>query len=201
MEPNLVIWYAKFQVDISIFCKHTAQKLYSLMTPFFKTAILSISRHRTEIKMIFLESWDQTGSEPSIFINKNLNLNIWPYMTRGFPDPSLPLTCMESDCKMASIFEFYVQKWPEIMCRLPKKEFLISVTLRDLSWPDLDANPYLVWHLCSQGVFNSPLLRLLWLSFEQELSIFPAQGFIIQKCQNLTFDLTLTRNLRSVLKP
>ena len=37
----------------------------------------------------------------------------------------------------------------------------------DLSWPDLDPDPYLVWRLCSHGIFTSPL-RLLWPSFEQK---------------------------------
>ena len=55
------------------------------------------------------------------------------------------------------------------------------------SWPDLDPDPYLVWHLCSQGVFTGPL-RLLWLSFEQTLSILPALGLVLQKRQNVTFD-------------
>ena len=44
------------------------------------------------------------------------------------------------------------------------------------------------------------LQRLLWVSFEQKLAILPALGLIIQKRQNLTFDLTLTRNLMSILK-
>ena len=52
---------------------------------------------------------------------------------------------------------------------------------------------------CSQGVVTSPL-RLLWLSFEQKLWILPALGFIIQKGQNLTFDLTVIRDLKSILK-
>ena len=75
------------------------------------------------------------------------------------------------------------------MCCAPEKSDYGD--LRDLSWPDLDPDPCLVWHLCSQGIFTSPL-RLLWLSFKQKLSILPAQGFVIQKRQNLIFDLTLT---------
>ena len=69
----------------------------------------------------------------------------------------------------------------------------------DLSWPVLDPDPYLEWHLCSQGIFTSHL-RLLWLSFEQKLSILPDLGCIIQKRPNLIFDLVLTRDLRSILK-
>ena len=75
------------------------------------------------------------------------------------------------------------------MCCAPEKSDYGD--LRDLSWPDLDPDPCLVWHLCSQGIFTSPL-RLLWLRFKQKLSILPAQGFVIQKRQNLIFDLTLT---------
>ena len=51
-------------VDISIFGKHIAENpTYPFMTSFFATAILSISRHHTEIKSKFLESSDQLGSE------------------------------------------------------------------------------------------------------------------------------------------
>ena len=68
----------------------------------------------------------------------------------------------------------------------------------DLSWPDLDPDPCLVWHLRLQGIFNSPLMSL-WPSFEQKLSISPALSFIIPKRQKLTFDLTLTRVLTSLI--
>ena len=111
VEPCLDIRHAKFQVDMSIFGKHIAQKPYPLMTSFFQTVIWSISRHRTVIKMTFLEFWNQTGSETHIFTRKKIHSKIWSYVTRGWSDPSLSLTCMESDCKMASSFEFYVQKW------------------------------------------------------------------------------------------
>ena len=37
------------------------------------------------------------------------------------------------------------------------------------------------------------------LSLEQKLSILSAPGFVIQKRQNLNFDLTLTRDTRSIL--
>ena len=50
VELYLDIWHAKFQVDMSIFGKHIAQKAYPFMTSFFRTAIFGISRHRTEIK-------------------------------------------------------------------------------------------------------------------------------------------------------
>ena len=69
IEPCLVdIPHAKFQVDISIFGKHIAQKPYPLMTSFLQAVILSISRYRIEIQMIFLESSGQTGSETDIFL-------------------------------------------------------------------------------------------------------------------------------------
>ena len=70
-----------------------------------------------------------------------------------------------------------IAKWPRVLnstCKsnykpcvaCSKKEFLILVTFRDHSWPDLDPDPYLVWHLCLQGIFTGPL-RPLKLSFEQ----------------------------------
>ena len=54
----------------------------------FQTVILSIFRHRTEIKMTVLESWYQTGSETCIFYSK---ISIWefdlfdPGLTWPFP--------------------------------------------------------------------------------------------------------------------
>ena len=66
--------------------------------------------------------------------------------------------------------------WPSVIWRLPY--------------------PYLVWPLCSQGIFTN-ILWSFWLSFGQELSTL---GFVIQKRQNLAYDLTLTRDLRSILK-
>ena len=130
------------------------------------------------------------------FLSENVNSEVWPYMARGWwPFSVVDLHEVRLQ-KTASIFEFYVQKWPLVPYARKK---LILVTIRDLSWPDLDPDPYLVWHLCSQGIFNSPF-RLLWLSSEQKLSILPSLGFIIQTRQNLTFCLTLTRDLRSILK-
>ena len=75
VEPWLDIWNAKFQADISFFGKHIGQKMYPWMTSFFQIAIFSISRHRTEKQMTFLESKSQTGSETDIFIKKKTNRN------------------------------------------------------------------------------------------------------------------------------
>ena len=86
VEPCLNIWHAKFQVDISVFGKHIAQKPYPWMTSLFQIAILSISRHRTGIKMTFLESWDQTDSETRLFL-RNLFENLTlcgPVLIRPF---------------------------------------------------------------------------------------------------------------------
>ena len=80
---------------------------------------------------------------------------------------------------------------------LQGRKSLIWVIFRDLSLPAVDPGSYLVWHLRSQGIFTSPL-RSLWLSYQQKLSILLALALIIQKSQNLTFDLTLTRELTSL---
>ena len=53
----------------------------------FQTAILSISRHRTAIKMTFLESWDQISSKHTLFIWNNRFENLTfcdPGLTRPF---------------------------------------------------------------------------------------------------------------------
>ena len=83
----------------------------------------------------------------------------------------------------------------------------ILVNFRDLSWPDLDPDPYSVWHLCSLVLIFTSSLTLLLQSFDQKLSILPRQygyryclGFTINQRQNFTFELTLTRELRSILK-
>ena len=47
--------------------------------------------------------------------------------------PGVDVDFLGSDPKIASIFEFYVQKYQENMCRMPEKEFLTLVTFRDLT--------------------------------------------------------------------
>ena len=71
---QISVWYIYFG-------KHIAQKSYSSMTSFFQTAFLSISRHRTEIKMTFFgilrsNRIGNTHCYSEISIRK-LNL-IWP---------------------------------------------------------------------------------------------------------------------------
>ena len=77
------------------------------------------------------------------------------------------------------------------------ENFLMVVTFRDLTLTPTRA----CYDTCAHMVSSLPSpLRLFWLSFEQKLLILPSLGVIIQKRQNLTFDLTLTRELRSILK-
>ena len=175
VEPYLDTWHAEFQVDKSIFGKHIAQKIYPLMTSFFQTAILSIPKHRTGIKkLLFPRIQGSNWYRNEIF--ENANSEIWLYVTRGWPGPSMSFTCVGSDLKWLS---FWILQAKVTINHVPhawKGFFYFS----DLSWPNLDPNLYLVWHLCSQGIFTSPL-RLLWLSIEWKLSILPALGFIIQK--------------------
>ena len=97
-----------------------------------------------------------------------------------------------------------IAKWHLFLnstCQTDYKSCIAFLTkfFYDPSWPDLGPDPYSPWHLYSKGIFTSPL-RSLCLSFEQKLSISPALGFVIQKRQNLTVDLNLTRELTSILK-
>ena len=138
------IWHAKFQVDIAIFGKLMAQKPHPLMTSFFETAILSISSHRTETKMVFLESWDQIGSETHIFYSK---IPIWKF-DRRWPEVNSALLCrwLAWAAKLLNGFDFWIirAKVTVKSCvACPKKECLTLVTFHDLSWPDLDPCPYL----------------------------------------------------------
>ena len=93
---------------------------------------LTSHRNKSDILGILRSDWFRNTHFYSKISIQNFYLT---YMTRGWPDPSLSLTCMWSDCKMASIFEFYVQKRPLITCRMPQNELLILVTFRDLTWP------------------------------------------------------------------
>ena len=67
LPPHLVCqisgWYIYFR---QIFSPESV----SVDDAIFRTAIWSISRHRTEIKMTFLESWDQICWETRIFYSK-----------------------------------------------------------------------------------------------------------------------------------
>ena len=55
VELYMEIEHANFQVDISISDKHIAQIAVSVDDVFFKTAIWSIYRHRTEVEIKFVE--------------------------------------------------------------------------------------------------------------------------------------------------
>ena len=197
---RLISGYIACQISgwYTCFWRTYSPKTVSLMASFIQTAIWSISIHRTvknNISGILRPNW---------FRNTYFFVQKYQFENLTFCDPGLTwsffsiVDFLGSNCKMASIFELCVQKCLK-MCRMPEKKILNLVTFRDLLWPDLDPDPNLVWHLCSQRFFSSPLM-LLWVSFEQKQSILPVLGFIIQKYQNLTFDLTLTRNLRSILK-
>ena len=147
-------------------------------------------------KLTLLESWDQTGRKTQVLF-ENTNSEIWPYG----PDVDLTLLCCWLAWgQIAKWLRFFVHstcKSDHVSCTVyPKKEFWFWWPF--VTWPR--PWPVLVWHLCSQGILTIPL-RSLWLSFEQKLSILPSPGFIIQKPQNFTFDLTLTRELSSILKP
>ena len=109
VETYLDIWHAIFQVDISTFGKHLAQKPYTLMMSSFQTAILNISRRRRQNKNdLFGIRRSNLLRTPLFYFKKS---KIWAYMTRGWPDPSPSLIRMQSYCKIASVFEFCLQKW------------------------------------------------------------------------------------------
>ena len=116
-------------------------------------------------------------------------------MTRCWLEPSL---CWLAWFRLQNGSEFWIIRVKVTINHvLQARKILIWVTFRDLSLPAVDPGSYFVWHLGSQGIFTSPL-RSLWLSYEQKLSILLALGLIIQKSQKLTFDLTLTRESRSL---
>ena len=107
LPPHLVYqilgWYIYFR---QIFSPETV----SVDDAIFRTAIWSISRHRTEIKMAFLKSSDQICWETRILYSKiavrKFDLT-WPELTLPFSVDDLHGLRLQ----MASIFGFYVQKW------------------------------------------------------------------------------------------
>ena len=66
---------AKFQVDISIFGKHIAQKPTLLMTSFFQTVFRHFLHH-TEIKMTFFGNPEIKLVKKHTFVFKNTNSKI-----------------------------------------------------------------------------------------------------------------------------
>ena len=130
-----------------------------------------------------------------IFFKKNENLTLCdPVLTQPFSVVDLHWVRLQNGLD----FRILRAKLTISHVSHVQKVFLILVTFLDLCWPDLDHDPCLVWHLCSQSIFTRPLI-LLWLSVDQKLSILPALGFVIQKRKNMTFDLTLTTDVRSIL--
>ena len=92
VEKCLDSSHAKFQVDMSILGKHIAKHRLRWWRYFFLTAILCISRHRTETKMSFLESSDQTGLETHIsHLEKSIRkfVLMWPGIGSTPPCPWL----------------------------------------------------------------------------------------------------------------
>ena len=85
------IEHANFQVDISISDKHIAQIAVSVDDVFFKTAIWSIYRHRTEVEIEFVEYWDQTGSKVCISYFKK---SIWK-LTLFYPVLTWPCSVVD----------------------------------------------------------------------------------------------------------
>ena len=67
VKPCPDIWHANSKVDISIFVKHIAQKRW---WRHFKLRFWGFPDIAQNIKMTFLEFWDQTGSETQIFYSK-----------------------------------------------------------------------------------------------------------------------------------
>ena len=153
--------------------------------------------------MLTFENMEFEKSESHNFYSK-ITIRIYDRIyDQSWPEPFLALTCMGQIANWLRFLNYTCKSDLKSCAACPKKKNLWFwwpfVTYRDLSWPDRDPDAYLVWHLCSQNIITSPF-RLPWLSFEQKLSILPALGFIIQKWQSSTYDLTLTRELSSLLK-
>ena len=99
--PNVRLMY--------LFLPNIQPKTVSVDNVIFQAAILNISRPHTATQITFLEFWHHTCPKTHIFLFESTKSKIWHYVNRGWPDPSLSLACMTSDCKTASIFNFYLQ--------------------------------------------------------------------------------------------
>ena len=93
----------------------------------------------TEIKMTCLESWYQTGHR-TFLIQKFQFENVTLSKVRDWPDLSLLSICLWLDCRIASIFTILGVK-VTINHVLQVEKYYFG----DISWPDLDDGPSLVW--------------------------------------------------------
>ena len=114
----------------------SSPKPYPLMTLFLKLRFWATFLDIAQKKWHFWHPKIKLVQKKTNLLFKKNYSKIWPYVTQCWPDPSLSLTCMESDWKMASIFEFYVQKNYKLCAACPKNSFWLwwpFVTLLDLT--------------------------------------------------------------------
>ena len=111
------------------FLQRYSPKHYPLKTLFFQTAILSISRYHKEIKMTFLESWDQTGSKSHIFIRQNRKFDLmWPRVDRLFSVVDL------HGIRLQKGFDFWMLHTKVTINHVPHARKRI-LNFCDFSWP------------------------------------------------------------------
>ena len=96
-------------------------KLYSLMTPFFQTAILSISRYRTGIKMTFLGILRPNWFRNTLFYSK---ISIWKFNLIWHGVDLTLRRCWLAWSQIANGFDFLIlrSKRTITMCHMPEKK-------------------------------------------------------------------------------
>ena len=125
-EPFLDFRHAQFQVDISIVDKHIAKNRVRWWRYFFKLKF-GASLDLAQITVTFFGILRTNSFKNKHFLFENTNSkNLTICDPRLTWPPSLSLTCMWSDCKMASIFFNSTCKGGYKTCApCPKKDFFL----------------------------------------------------------------------------
>ena len=140
-------WYIYFWQTYS-------PKTVSVDDVIFSNSILSILRHRREIKILF---WNPKINLVNIhisFIRKTQFENLTlcdPGLTRPFPVVDLYGVWLQNG------LNFLILRAIVTINHVPHARKRIFDSC-DLSWHDLFPEPYLVWHLCPQGIVTSLLM-------------------------------------------
>ena len=117
------------------------------MTSFFAIAILSTSGHNTDFFLTLRSNWSRSThffSEKERFENLNL---CDPGLTRPMSVVGL------HGVRLQKVLISLITRAKVTINLVPhaRKQIFNS---DDLSWPEMDSDPYLVWHLCSQGILT-----------------------------------------------
>ena len=137
----------------------------SLLIAFFQTEILSIFRTQTEIKLTYLEFWDETGSETHIFIRK------YQFDNLALRDPRLtwPFSVVDlNGVRLLSGFDFLILRaklTKNLVTHARKRIFDFG----DILWP------FLTW------TWHWPILNDIYAHMVSSLALWGYFGWVSGK--------------------